>query len=160
MSVSSETKYVTWHETCTSKSRLYASVCNNKQRWINDKCRCECKELIDEGRFDKGFNWNPSTSECDKLCHIGKCLDYKNCKCKIELISKLVEEWTENIDGNEIIYNEILNDYGKVCNSCAMYIVLLVIDFSIVIDFGSLYIYFYWKLNKIILVLIVIILKH
>ena len=28
-------------------SRLEASVCNNKQRWKKDKCRCECKELID-----------------------------------------------------------------------------------------------------------------
>ena len=23
------------------------NVCNNKQRWNKDKCRCECKELID-----------------------------------------------------------------------------------------------------------------
>ena len=29
------------------KCRLDASVCNNKQRWNDDKCRCECKELID-----------------------------------------------------------------------------------------------------------------
>ena len=30
----------------------------NKQRWNNDKCRCECKELIDKGICDKGFIWN------------------------------------------------------------------------------------------------------
>ena len=32
------------HETCKCKCRLDASVCNNKQRWNTDKCRCECKE--------------------------------------------------------------------------------------------------------------------
>ena len=37
----------TRHETCKSKCRLDTSVCSNKQRWNNDKCRYECKELID-----------------------------------------------------------------------------------------------------------------
>ena len=42
-----------WHETCKCKCRLDASACNNKQRWNDDKCRCECKELIDKGVCDK-----------------------------------------------------------------------------------------------------------
>ena len=37
-----------------------ASVCNNKQRCYEDKCGCECKELIDKEMCDKRFNWNPS----------------------------------------------------------------------------------------------------
>ena len=41
-----ETKNIKWHETCKCECRLDAIVCNNKQRWNNDKCRCECKELI------------------------------------------------------------------------------------------------------------------
>ena len=40
---------IKWHETCKCKCRLGASVCNNKQRWNKDECRCECKELIDNG---------------------------------------------------------------------------------------------------------------
>ena len=28
--------------------RLDANVCNNKQRWNEDKCRFECKELVDK----------------------------------------------------------------------------------------------------------------
>ena len=44
---------IEWHETCKCKCRLDASVCNNKQRWNDDKCRCECKELIDKGVCDK-----------------------------------------------------------------------------------------------------------
>ena len=42
-----------------------ASVCNNKQRWNEDKCRRESKELIDKGICDKGFNWIHSNCECE-----------------------------------------------------------------------------------------------
>ena len=38
-----ETRHIKWHETCKEKCRLDASVCNNKQRWNNDKCLCICK---------------------------------------------------------------------------------------------------------------------
>ena len=53
-------------------------------RWNDDKCRCECKELIDKGMCDKGFIWNPNNCECecDKSYDIGEYLDYKNCRCK------------------------------------------------------------------------------
>ena len=56
------------------KYRLDANVCNNKERWDEDKCRCESKELIDKGMCNKGFVWNPSNRECecDKLCGIGE----------------------------------------------------------------------------------------
>ena len=54
MSRTNATKYIEWHETCKCKRRLDASVCNNKQRWNNDKCsRCECKKLIDKENCDK-----------------------------------------------------------------------------------------------------------
>ena len=59
MSRTNETRHIEWHETCKCKCRLDASVCNNKQRWNDDKCRCECKELIDKGVCDKGSIWNP-----------------------------------------------------------------------------------------------------
>ena len=31
------------------KCILDASVFNNRQRWNTDKCKCECRELIDNG---------------------------------------------------------------------------------------------------------------
>ena len=55
MSRTNETRHIKWHETCKCKCRLDASVCNNKQLWNKDKCRCECKELIDKGVCDKGY---------------------------------------------------------------------------------------------------------
>ena len=71
----SKTRHIIWHETCKCICRLSASVCNNRQRWNEDKCRCECREyLIDKGICDKGFVWNPSDCECecDRSCGIGE----------------------------------------------------------------------------------------
>ena len=63
ISRTNETRHMKWHEICKCKCRLDASVCNNKQRWNNDKCKCESKELIDKGACNKGFIWNSSNCE-------------------------------------------------------------------------------------------------
>ena len=112
ISRTNETKHVSCHEIFTCRYRLDASVCNNKQRWSNDKCRCECKELIEKSRCDNRFIWNPSICECecDKSCDVGEYLDYTNYKYRKRLIDKLVEECSENIDGNKMIYSGTLND--------------------------------------------------
>ena len=34
-----KTRYIKWHENCKQKYRLDARVCNNKQRWNEDKYR-------------------------------------------------------------------------------------------------------------------------
>ena len=49
------------------------------KRWNDDKCRSECKELIDKGVYDRGYIWNPSNCECecDKSCDVGEYLDYE-----------------------------------------------------------------------------------
>ena len=48
---------------------------------------------------------------------------------KKKIVNKLVEEYSENMDGNEIIYNENVKDYENECNSCTIYIVLFVTTF-------------------------------
>ena len=50
-----ETKFIEWRESRKCICRLNRIICNNKQRWNKNKCRCECKELIDKGVCDKGF---------------------------------------------------------------------------------------------------------
>ena len=81
MSRANETRHIEWHETC---NWLDPSLCNNKLRWNEDKCRYDCKELIDKETCDKRFIWNPSNRECerDKSCDIGEYLNYENCKCR------------------------------------------------------------------------------
>ena len=78
------TRHIEWHETCNCKCMLYASVCNNKQYWNDDKWRCKCKELVDKGVYDKEYIWNPSTCqwECEKSCDVYDYLDYENCNFK------------------------------------------------------------------------------
>ena len=51
--ISNETRHIKWHETYKCICRLDVIICNSKQRWNEDKCRCECKELIDKGVCDK-----------------------------------------------------------------------------------------------------------
>ena len=101
--------------------------------------------MIESGRCDKGFIWNPSNCKCDydKLCNVGEHLDYKNCKCRKRLIDNIVEECSENIDGNEMIYNDTSKDYEKICNSCTAYISLLVIFFIISKSISMVFIYFH-----------------
>ena len=152
MSRTKELRHTEWHQTWKCKCRLDASVCNNKQRWNNESCRSECKEIIDKEIWDKGFIWNPCNCdcECDKSCGVGQYLDYENCKFRKRIVDELVEECSENIDGNEMIYNGTLNNYGNVCNPCTIYIVLFIIFLMISISSSSVFIYFHCYLKKIV----------
>ena len=140
MSRTNETRHIKWHETCKRKCRLDASVCNNEQRWNNDKCQCECKEFIDKGICNKGYIWNHSNCkcECDKSCDFGENLDYENCECRKRLVDKLIEECNENID-EEV---KILDKSEDKCSSCILYIVLFSILFTINIGIATYFIYY------------------
>ena len=68
-------------------------------------------------------------------------------------IGKLVEECSENIDGNEMIYNGTwmntnMNECEIVCNSRTIYIVLFSIAFLITIGISSALIYLHWYLKR------------
>ena len=138
MSKTNETRHIEWHETCKWKCRLDASVCNNKQRCNDDKCRCECKVVC-----HKESIWNPSNCECEcgKSCDIGEYLDYKNCKCREKLVDKLIEECAENI-GEAKIAGMTLFEHGneRVC-SCTIYVVLIVMIFTTSIGIGAYFVY-------------------
>ena len=106
MLLTNETRRITWHKTCKCICRWDKIICNNKQRWNDDdKCRFECKELIDKGLCDKGFIWNPNNCECEcnKSCDIGEYLDYSNWKCRKKLVDPLVEGCTENINETSLV---------------------------------------------------------
>ena len=70
MSRINETRHIMWHETCKCICRSTASVCNSRQRWTEDRCRRECKELVERKICDKEYICNPSDCqcECDKSC--------------------------------------------------------------------------------------------
>ena len=141
MSRTNETRHIKWHETCKCICRSDKIICNSRQRWDEDKCRCECKELIDKGVCDKEYVWKPSNCRCefDKSCNIGEYLDYSSCKCRKKLIDPLVEECTENIDDTKLVNITVENESNSRCTSYLVYKVLFFIFFIIN---GEIIIYF------------------
>ena len=122
------------HEKCKCKCRLDAIVCNNKQRQNKNKYRCECKELIEKGVCDKVFISNPSNCECEcnKTCCIGEYLGYENCKCRKELVDKLIEECTETFEEVKLAKITLAeNENSYKCSSCTVYNVLFWVFFTI-----------------------------
>ena len=146
MSRTNETKSIKWHETCKFICRLNEVVCNNKQRWNEDKCRRECKELVEKGVCDKGFIWNPSNCECecDKSCNISQYLDYSDCKCKKKLIDPLIEECTENDNETKLVNTTVENENS----SCKVYIVVMTVVFTIFTLIIIYFVYYNWSLIK------------
>ena len=55
VSRTNEMRHIKLHKTSKWKCRLCRSICNIKQRWNEEKCGCEYKELIDKGRYDERF---------------------------------------------------------------------------------------------------------
>ena len=146
LSRTNETRKIKWHKTCKCICRLHGIICDSKQRWNKDKCRCEWKKLIDKGICDKGFIWNPCNCECkcDKSCNIGEYLDYSNCKCRKKLVDLLVEECTENIEETKLV-KKTLDENKDRCNSYTIYMALFWTFFIFfIINFG-IGIYFVYR---------------
>ena len=138
---SNETRHIKWHETCKCKCRLDVSVCNNKQRWNDDKCQCKCKELIDKGVCDEGYAWNASNCECE--CDVGEHLDYENCKCRKRLVDKLVEEFNEIIDEAKLAGIDLFENGNECVCSYTVCIVLTVTALTVSIGTGAYFTYKY-----------------
>ena len=80
---------------------------------------------------------------------MGEYLDYKNCKCRKKIIDKLIEQYSENIDENEMLYNKTLDiissSDNKTSDSCIVYIVLFSVFLVINISM-AIYVYFFLSL--------------
>ena len=66
---------VTFHKSCKGSRLLDQKVCNNKQKWNKEKCRCECLEI--------------------KECENGSFWNVVNCRCKFKKAAKLLVEEEE-----------------------------------------------------------------
>ena len=137
-----ETRNVLWHESCKCVCRLNSSVCNNKQIWNGDTCRCDCNEdFAGVVGCDKGYVWNSSTCECqcDKWCKQGQYLDYKNCICNNKLIGRIIEEWTSVI--NETMIN---NNKDNITNNTYLILFIMILIGFIVFLIGFTYYHYYY----------------
>ena len=139
-----ETRNVLWHESYKCICKLNSSVCNNKQIWNGDTCRCDCNEdfafIIN---CTKGYTCNPSTCECqcNMWCKPGQYLDHKNCICKNKLIGRVIEERTS------VINETMINNKDNITNNNNTYLILFIVFLIgfIVFLIGS--IYYHWCSN-------------
>ena len=109
------------------------------------------KKLIDKGVCNKGYIWKPSNCkcECNKTCDAGEYLDYSDCKCRKKLADKLIDECTETIEEVKLAKitlaeNESENKYS----SCTVYIVLMIVVFTIFTGITIYFVYYNWSLIK------------
>ena len=123
-----ETRNVLWHESCKCVCRLNLSVCNSKQIWYSDTCKCDFNEdFAGIISCNKGYTWNPSTCECqcDMRCKSGQYLDHTNCICKNKSVGRILAECTsvineaminnkDNIDNNNTITNVFIGLFSVV----------------------------------------------
>ena len=141
-----ETRRITWHETCKCICRFTKAVCNDKQEWNENNCRCECKEdLMDKLICDKGYIWNPSTCtyECDKYCGTGQYLDYENCACR-KKIDYLIEQCSSIVDietKNNTINNTINSNNNNVYFILFVIFLIIFLIICVLLIVGLMYYY-------------------
>ena len=143
-----ETRNVLWHESCKYVCKLNSSICNNKQIWNSDTCRCDCNEdFTSIISCDKGYTWNPSTCEChcDTWCKPGLYLDHKNCICKNKLIGRLIEECTSVINETMINNKDNIDNDNTIWN---VFIVLFSVLLIVGIIFFCVFAYYMWFKGK------------
>ena len=107
--------------------------------------------MIDKGVCDKENAWYPSNCECecDRSCDLGEYLDYENCKCKKQLVDKLVEECNENIDEEKLAEIDLFEHKNECVCYYTVFIVLGVIVLKICIGISTYFVYYkYMNHNK------------
>ena len=134
-----DTKSIKLHETCKCICRLNEIICNNKQRWNKDQCRCECKELIDKGLCNEEYIFNPSNCKCNA----SQYLDYLDCKCKKKIIDLIAEKCTAYDDDDK---TKLVSKSVK--NNCKVYIILTIVAIVISTVFSTYFVYYNWFLIK------------
>ena len=142
-----ETRNVLWHESCKCVCRLNSSVCNSKQIWNSDTCRCDCNEdFAGIISCDKRYTWNPSacTCQCDMWCKSGQYLDHKNCACKNKLVGRIIAECTS------VISETMINNNNKNIdnNTTIIFISLFSVLLFIVITCFCIFAFFKWFKGK------------
>ena len=140
-----ETRNVLWHKSCKCVCKVNSSICNNKQIWNSDTCRCDCNEdFAGIISCSKGYTWNPSICECqcDKWCKPGQYLDHKNCVCKNKLIGRLIEECASVI--NEAMINN--KDSG---NNTLRNVFIGLFSVAVLIGIICFCVFAYFKVKKV-----------
>ena len=128
VSWSNQTKQIKWHESCACECRLNSIICNNKQKWNKDKCRCEY--LINKKCGSKF--WNPDSCKCQ----------YR--KKAAHLLAKECEKIIDNKTAPVKKYSKTVS--VKNCNSfgpCKPYIASSILFLLVSVIITGFFVYFY-----------------
>ena len=139
---------VLWYESCKCACKLNLSVCNNKQIWNSDTCRCDCNEdFASTINCTTGYTWSPSTCDCqcDTRCKPGQYLDHKNCICKNKLIGRVTEKCTNVINETMINNKDNIDNDNTITN---IFIGLFSVLFFAGIVCFCVFAYFKWIKSK------------
>ena len=87
-----------FHKSCKCSCLLDEKVCNNKQKWNKEKCRCECLEIKE---FENGSFWN-----------------VVNFRCKFKKADALISTEECDIETNHSVRDKTVTLIKKIeCNS-------------------------------------------
>ena len=142
-----EIRNVLWHKICKCICKLNSSLCNNKQIWNNNTCRCDCNEdFAGIINCTKGYTWNPSTCECqcDTWCKPGQYLNHKNFIGKNKLVGRLISECTSIINETMINNNNYDNDNDNDYNAITYVFIGLFSWLLLIIICFCVFAYFKW----------------
>ena len=131
---------VSSHKSCKCGCLLDKKVCNNKQKWNKDKCRCECLKVKKCGN---GFSWN-----------------VVNCRCESKRFFKkaaaLITEKACDIETDDIVQNKTITLISKnkmpktftKCNSienCKPFVASAILFVCVSVTSNGIMVYFYCK---------------
>ena len=87
--------------------------------------------------------------ECDKACDVGEYLGYENCKCRKKLVVPLIDECTETVEEVKLAKITLAeNENSYKWSSCTVYIVLMIVVFTICVGISTCFFYYNWSLVK------------
>ena len=76
-------------------------------------------------------------------------IKHENCKCRKELVDKLVDECTDTVKEVKLAKITLAeNESGNKYSSCTVYIVLMIVVFTIFTGITTYFVYYNWPLIK------------
>ena len=65
-----QSKILTIHTSCKCKCKIDGIKCNSNQKWNNDRCQCESKNLKKHA-YKKSYIWNPNICSSENDEYLG-----------------------------------------------------------------------------------------
>ena len=121
-------KNVSFHNSCKCGCLLDEKVCNNKQKWNKEKCRCECLEIEE--------------------CESGSFWNVVNCRCEFKKAAALIVEEQCDTETDDILQNRTITSIKKIEN-CKPFVASSILFVSVSIILSGIMIYFCIKSRKI-----------